>query len=648
MTPEDKSKIDELKKSLYSRTAPDIRVKRHLHFSQPPTDEEPVQTDWQHPKEKSLEEVVLNTQYKEKSSMSFFTKFLIGSIVFFLIAMGIGTFLLLNGSNIISANNIDIVIDGPVTVAGGDPISFTVQVNNKNNIKLETVDMTVAFPSGTVDPSDTSKELKEFRELMSDLTPGSVGQKTVQAVLYGEENSKKEIIINISYRVAGSNAVFHKQKTYEILISSSPLSLKVSAFKEVTAGQEFEFTVTLASNSGEVIKNLLLKASYPFGFTLVSSDVKTEGALGMWKVGDLPPHGQKIIKFKGKLEGQDNELRVFRFVTGAESVKSKGTIGTEYVTAMQEISIKKPFITTTIVFDSEKSGDSYIGSFNNPVHATISWFNNLPTAIIDGEIHIKLSGNAFDKISVTPNDGLYRSADNEIVWNRMTTPGLGSIGAGESGNVSFTFTPRDFSTPQKPVTGPTVSLNVNVSASRISESNVPESVVSSAGRVVHISSQLSLSSLLTRGGIFQNTGPVPPKAEKETTYTVNWVVDNTANTVTAAEVRALLPAYVKWTGKISPAGEDISYDSKSGQVVWRVGNVDTYTSSSARRRQVSFQIDFTPSVAQVGSMPPLVQDTTLTGFDDFTGVQLTSTRPALTTSFSTDPTFKDGDGLVVQ
>ncbi len=643
MTPEDKSKIDELKKSLYSRTAPDIRAKRRLHFRR---EEAPaVSPDWEHPIE-STEEVKLNTSYKNPS-MSFFTKFLTGSVIFFLLAIGMGSYLVFNGSNIISANNIDIIVNGPVTIAGGEPVSFEVQVTNKNNIKLETVDLAVTFPAGSVDAEDRSKELKESRELMEDIVPGGVGQKTVRAVLYGEENTKREIVVDVSYRVAGSNAIFKKKKAYEVLISSSPLSLTASSFQEVTSGQEFEMEVTLTSNSADITRNLILKASYPFGFTLTSTDVKAEGNVSTWKIGDIPSQGKKTIKFKGRLEGQDDEVRVFHFTAGAQSVRTSGVIGTEYIATTKEIAIRKPFISAGLAFDNDTDGDA-IGSFNTPVKATISWFNNLPSSVIDGEVRLKISGNAYDKISIMPGDGYYKSADNEIVWNKITTNSLANIGAGESGNVHFTFIPRDFSTPTKQVTSPSLSFTVNISGKRISESNVPETLTSSAERSIRISSSLNLSSYITRTGPFVNTGPLPPKAETETTYTVNWVVDNTVNTVTGAEVRALLPVYVKWLSKVSPVGEDISYNSNTGEVVWRVGSVDSFTTNTGSRRQVSFQIAFEPSVSHIGQAPPLVQDTTLVGQDDFTGVNLTSTKPALSTRFSTDSGYRDGQDIVVQ
>jgi len=49
----------------------------------------------------------------------------------------------------------------------------------------------------------------------------------------------------------------------------------------------------------------------------------------------------------------------------------------------------------------------------------------------------------------------------------------------------------------------------------------------------------------------------------------------------------------------------------------------------------------------VGTVPTLVNGATLTGTDDFTGVTLTSVQGPLTTSFSTDPAYKEGDETVI-
>ncbi|MEK7213674.1 MAG: hypothetical protein AAB637_00955 [Patescibacteria group bacterium] len=645
MTPDEQSRIEELKKSLYSRSAPDIRTKRRLRFTRQEMD---MNTDWEHKEEWPREDVKLNTQYKD-NSMSFFTKLFIGSIIFFLIALGIGLYLVFNGSNIVSANNIDITIGGPVSVAGGEPVSFDIQVSNKNNIKLETVDLSVDFPSGTTDSEDTTKELKTFRELLNDIEPGGIGQKTIKAVVYGEENSKKEIKVTVEYRVKGSNAIFQKEKTFDLLISSSPLTLLTNSFKEVNSSQEFELSVNMTSNSKEVIKNILLKAVYPFGFTFISSDTKPFSDNTVWKIGDIPPGGKKTIKIKGKLDGQDDETRIFRFITGAQSVRNEKVIGTEYVSSTQEVAIKKPFVSVGLSIEGNSDSQEYIGKFNNPIKVEVLYFNNLQTSVIDGKIHVKLTGTALDKLSVSPDQGVYNSITNEIVWNQITNKELADISAGEGGRVSFNIIPRDLSNSQKTIINPNISIDVNMKGKRNSETNVPENIASSANRRIKISSNLSLSGQVIRStGPFENTGFIPPKAEQPTTYTIVWTVDNTSSTVTDAEVHSSLPPYVKWIGKINPSGEDISYNSVDGQIVWRIGNVDTYAFNSSHRRQVAFQVSLTPSITQVGQIPVLVNQASITAQDDFTLQTLNNSLGQLNTRFSTDQMFKDGDEKVIQ
>src|SRR3989344_727307 len=641
MSQEDKSRIDELNKSLYSRNAPNVRSKRKLRWKEQDTD---VQTDWKHPEE-TLEDVELNKHYKD-NSMSFFTKILIGSIIFFVIALGIGAYLVLNGSNIVSANNVDITINGPVSVAGGEPISLDIEVINQNNITLNTVDLSVDFPIGTTDVENNA-ELKNFHEVIGDISPGGVSKKTLEAVIYGEENLKKEIKVSIEYRVKGSNAIFLKEKTFEVLISSSPITLSVSSFREINSGQEFELALSLNSNSKEVIRNILLKAIYPFGWSYISSDIKPVSDTTTWRIGDMPPGGKKTIKIKGKLEGQDDEVRVFRFLVGAWNPNNEKTIGTEYVSAIQEVSIKKPFMTVAVSLDGNSGATDYVGSFDNPIKVEISYFNNLQTSVLDGEIHVKLSGSAFDKAGVSPDQGLYKSSDNEIVWNSITSGDLRDIGAGEGGRVSFSINPRDQRTALKVITNTDLRVDVSVNGKRNSESNVPESIALSTSRRVKVSSEISLGGQVLRSvGPFPNTGPIPPRAESETTYTITWTVDNTSSSVSGATVESSLPPYVKWLGKTDPSGEDITYNNVDGQIRWNIGNVGTYTAGSSKRKQVSFQVGLTPSITQKDQIPVLVNQSVLTAQDDFTREIIKSNLGTLNTRFSADPAFHDGDEKV--
>lgn len=630
------SKLSKLQKGLYSRSAPDIAHHKAGALSKEAQD---VPTDWVHPEERLTEQPIEYTDDR----MSFFTKFFIGSLVFFILASGIGLFLLFKGANIVSAENIDISVTGPLSVGAGEEFPFDIQVYNKNNITLEVVDMTIEFPGGTVHP-DTGIEYPRFQEILPNIEPGSFAQKTVRTILYGEENSKKTIMIKVDYRIKGSNARYYKEKPYEVLISAAPVSLAVNSYKEIQSNQEMEFNIQVSSNSNQVLKGMLLKVYYPFGFTFTSSDVKPLGDNGTWKLGDLKPQEKKIIKIRGRIEGQDDEERVFRFATGLQSLKDERTIATEFVSSSQSVRIRKPFLSTKLILQGNSDTSDYISQYDAIVPVEVQWYNNLPVAVTDAEIRVKFSGIVFDKNSVEPGEGLFKSADNEIIWNTQTTPELRSIAPGETGNVTFSFTPRS----KGSATNPTMSINVDVKARRIAEQNVPESLTSSAVRTVRIASSAGLSAQIVRStGPFENTGPIPPRAEQQTTYTVVWTIANTSSAISNAEVKAVLPPYVKWVSKVSPTGEDIMYNQKNGEVTWKAGDIPAYTGFGNVRREVAFQISFEPSVNQVGrSLVDLVGETSFSAVDIFTGAKLESTRRELTTRFSNDPQFKGGDEII--
>ena len=649
MPPDEKSSIEDLKRSLYSRTTPEVRTRRKLRFHD---DNSTVQKSWETVAEENPQ-TYFNNSYKnpyKDHSMSFLKKILIGSIIFCVIAVGVGAYFFFNGANLISANNINITINGPVSIPGGAPVSFDIALTNNNSVDLQSVDMAVNFPDGTTDPSDPTQVLKKYTQFIGNLNTSNTVHQTVQAIMFGEENMQKEIQVSLTYSVKGSSAIFTKVKTYDVLINSSPIIVTASSFKEITSGQEFDMKVRVKSNSSQTLKNVLLTASYPFGFVFMSSNLKPYSSDNtVWKIGDIPAGGESDITIHGKLQGEDSDLKSFRFSVGAQDSTNPKNIGTEYMSLQQDITIQKPFVSLGISIDSNTTNTDFVGQFDHTHQVSISWFNNLTVPVTNAVITAHLSGNAYDKNSIAPNGGYFRSATDDIIWNQQTNPELASLAAGGSGNISFSVIPKDLGNGTNQLVNPTIHITANVSGNRTQEAQVPESLTAINSRNIIVSSDISLSGRVVRSvGPFTNTGPIPPKAETETTYTVVWTVDNTSNSVGNAKVTATLPAYVKWLGNVSPSSENISFDSNSGTVSWNIGSLSNYSSGSSRRREVDFQISFLPGVDLVNQTPVLVNQAVLTAQDSFTGAQLQSTQNVLLTSFSTDPAFKFNDGVVGQ
>lgn len=576
-------------------------------------------------------------------------KLLIASVSFFLIAAGISTAVIFGGHNNISSDNIAIEISGPTTVDGGKELTLDVTVSNNNKIDLELADLRVVFPDGTRKADNLGEELKRLTDPIGDLAAGKSVKKQVRAVLFGQQNEKKQILLEVEYRVAGSNAIFTKDKTLDIVVTSSPVNLIVSSLKEVNSKQDLEFTVDLASNSSQILKGVIVRGDYGFGFTYTGADPKPFLGQNVWRIGDLQPGEKRSIRVRGRLEGQDGEDRTFHFSVGIQGAGDPKTMQPEFLSVAQTVSIKKPFVSLDLALDGS-TGQLLAATAGRGVRGEIAWVNNLPTKVRNVKVVAKLGGAVLDKASVKVTDGFYNSTDNTITWDQKTTNIFAEISPGDSGRLAFSFASvaQDIGALDQ-FKNAEISLEVGVQGSRTDGVDASEVLATPVTKKVRFASDLAALSRAVRSiGAFSNTGPIPPKAETQSTYTIIWSLTNTTNSIDAVQAVATIPSYVTWLGNVNPPSENVSFDATTGTVTWSVGEVKSGVGFSSAPRQLQFQVSFVPSVSQVGTSPVLVGDLMVQGTDRYTGTPLQVSRSAVTTRINSDPTYVNGLETVVQ
>jgi hypothetical protein len=97
-----------------------------------------------------------------------------------------------------------------------------------------------------------------------------------------------------------------------------------------------------------------------------------------------------------------------------------------------------------------------------------------------------------------------------------------------------------------------------------------------------------------------------------------------------------------------PEGSALTYDESSRFVVWELGNISATKGVLTTPLEVIFQIVGVPASSHVGLFQPLLDVTRLTGDDVFTGISLSASHAALTTSLTDDPTVGVAGGIVVE
>ncbi len=612
--------IKELQDKLYSRGAQNVEPIREHELSEKNIE---APNDWK--REDAPAPLKPEDFMSSKPKSSFTVIFLIFAIIFFIGAFAFAFYSIKGGGNTVSAQNIDLGISGPVSSGGGEKVSLDIAITNRNKVLLRTTELIIDYPKGTKKAEDLGADLINERIFLGDIKSGETARKTITAVFFGEEKSVADIKFSLEYRIPNSNSIFSKDLIYQMVISSNPISLNVLGPKETVSGQDINFSVEIRSNSTEVIKNVLFQTRYPSGFAFKSATPKPASGETFWQLGDLAPGEKKTVTINGNLVGENEEARVFHFESGIGSSNDR-TIPTLFAGFKQEVAIKKPFVGVSVSING-KSESEVIVPRNSPVNIQLSYINNLPISVRDAEIILNISGLAFDKNAIEVDNGFFQSANNTVLWDRSTLEKLGEVLPGEGGIVSLTLTPKG-----GVIQNPEIVMSANVKGKRVEESGVPEEIISTVTRHIKFESDVSLSvkSLYSESAI-KNTGPVPPKAEVETTYSIMLTVTNGSNDVTDTVVRTTLPSYVRYIGEVYPGSENVLYDEAKKEVSWRAGVVRSGTGTIRASKQVTFKVGIKPSFSQVGDSPDLTGPFTLKGEDRFTNTPISLEKSAVDT-----------------
>ena len=622
-SPEDKEKIGRLREAMYSRTLADklkARDRRSLDETREIVGDDFVK------KEGSLAPSMVAPRNLSIVRRTL-TWILIAAVIFFLAAMGFFAYYFTFGSGAATASpsNIDITVAGPPQIQSGGVTQFEVAVTNRNNVPLELADLVVTFPSGTRSSSDFTTDEPTLRETLGTIAPGETRQGEISAVLSGVAGQGSDVKVELEYRLSGSSAIFVASTDYSIVFGTSPLSISVAGNSQTISGQPIELDVTVTSNAPAPISDVLFSAAYPFGFTL-SSAIPSPLSAGRWNLGEIDAGASKTITILGTEVGNPGDSRSFQFTAGTSNATSSKTISTTLSSETYAVAIAQSFLGLHLTVNNAST--SVTVSPGESVAVSINYTNNLPDPIENAVIVAALSGTQIDGSTIVSQDGFFRSGDNSMIWDKTTESALGEIAPGESGVLKFTFTAPSGGTLDNG--NPHIVISLSAAGQRVSESGVPQNLQAAVSQTIGIASDLDLAAQgLYYGNPFGSSGPIPPKADTETTYGLVLTVTNTTSDITDAAIEGSLPPSVRYLQRWFPAsatlyfrgdGRDIpAGDPCQGYTedfCWSIGEIKPGTGFDGQSAlQGGIAIGFTPSDSQIGSQPAILQNVKLLGID---------------------------------
>lgn len=634
MISDDDSHLRKLERGLYTGdgTLPQSRHVLHAKKFDAPD-------DWGTPLENPSFTPMSN---KPTTPSSFFKKLFLGSLGILVIALIFFTISFLTGGNTISSKNVELTITAKTFVDGGEDLPVTVTIVNKNKLALELATLTLQYPEGN---PQNPNAIGTISHDIGTMAAGETRNESFDIKLYGQQNSIQNLTAHMQFDVAGSNAVYTNDNQFAVTIRTSPVLLTLNAPASVTPNQEIPLAFSIVGNGTATLANTALIVQYPNGFTFTHADPAPSFQQNVWYLGDLPPGTNRTITVYGKFSGAINSSQSVSASVGAQNANNQSVLDTVYNDVAQVIPLAQSFLATQIMINGKSDAQVAVNA-TSPIQVTIPYQNTLGTTISNAEIHVHLAGSAYDSSSVQPLNGYFNSGANEIDWTSQQVPGLANLAPGASDQLSFSITPKQFGSGSR-VSNPVINLSVDILG--YTTGGVKQTVLSVNQKTIALNSDISLlSSTLHYAGGISNTGPMPAKSNKETTYTLVWQVTNSRNKVSGVTVTTTLPTNVTWKNNIIPASQssNVTYNAVTRTLQWVVGDVAAANGSSPAVQNVSMQVGITPSTTQSGAIADLTGPITVTGHDTFTNQDLTITHRQNTTQLLNDTSTVGGDGVV--
>lgn len=570
---------------------------------------------------------LIHARSKYKLPTSLFKKIFFSVLTFFIITVFIAGVSLYEGKKAVSEDLIAMEVLGQPFVDGGEELELQIRVQNFNEQALQLPDLVVSYPKD----SSIDAERVFLRRSLPDMQPQNQLTEEFDLVLFGQEGDLRNIDATLEYRIEGSSSIFVKEVGHEVIIRSTPTQVIVSAPTTVVRNQELTFEVDVSSNSNTPITNTLLKINYPRGFEFLRSNVAPDFNMNSWYFDNITNEDQKI-EVVGRLAALEGQGQSFNVEYGKQNQFNKNQFETVFNAVTHTVDIQRSFIETLLTVNNSAEPISYVRG-GGDIDVELKYENTLDESLQNVVLEIDLDGELYDPNEVRAQGGFYDSGRGLIVYDKTTSEEFGLLEPGGSLEVGFKLVAKDLVTAQRILTNPEAVMTVNVRATEGNGNN--REALAVASHTVQANSDLSLvSKTQYYDGVFKNDGPVPPRINIPTTYTLVFQVLNSSNEVENAKLRTTLPPYVDWLNTVAPSIErnNVSFNTVTRELTWNIGELEAGIGvGSQAPKQLSVQVQVTPSINQVGETADLTGEIILSGTDLFTNTNLSYKKIPFTT-----------------
>ncbi|MEI7749719.1 MAG: hypothetical protein WCJ25_01815 [Candidatus Moraniibacteriota bacterium] len=513
-------------------------------------------------------------------------------------------------SSLFANERVTATIAGPTDVASSETVTYSVHWSNNNILGAKDVEVDVTFPGEFRPdvPAGITVSGSTITAKVGDVKGHSSGDLKFSGKFYGSRGSLIYFDTIARFTPDGISGRYETPSRFGVTIVSSPLSFDLIAPQETASGNEAEYVISYKNGGDVAFQNLRLKLTYPDGFQFTWSDPALSDKGSIWTIGTLAPNAGGEIHVKGILTGTNNQSKKMRADIGI--LQGDGTfLGYDGKEQSTRIVVSPLSITQKV---NDKTDLSV--SPGEMLSYQIDYVNSGDIGLRDVIITMDVNANLLDMTQLSlDGKGSYDAQKGVITWKAADSPGLARLEPRQGGLIRFNVPVRtDIGTGK----GIVIRTTAKIDSPDIPFSSPSSKVIASNALDVRIGAGATLEALMAyNDSVFPGYGPLPPKVGQETGYAIKLRVTNFLNDLSGVKVTATIPTGVRYAGKKSPDSEAVSYNDRTGQLVWDIGTIQ---GGGKTTRELVIQVALIPGPNLVNRQPALLQDAVLDGTDTFT------------------------------
>ncbi|MDD5043046.1 MAG: hypothetical protein PHD51_00035 [Patescibacteria group bacterium] len=520
---------------------------------------------------------------------------------------------------------------GNEKIISGDEAALKIDYLNNSKDLLKDVYLTVDFPEYfKVTNYSESFDPRSHIFNVGDLPPGANGSFQIAGRLYGGTDKPDKVEGVLTYSVGARQGSQAFQAEY--LVEGSKVGAELSAPEAAIKNQFFNFNVSYYNNTPDKAEQILIVPEGGANFRLGKANSFYDENLGGWVIKGLEPGGVGEMAAEGAFFtdkiSETLRLKTYLFFGNQKLLQAGG-----------KTDIK--IIDSGLVFGIEGMGISEAVNLGEKIDYRINFLNKGKYNFRNVIITAVLESEFFDLSSA--EGGLVK--DGAIIFDYNSYPELALLKPARAGELNFSVKLRNDVPAGEIFKGEALIKNY-LMAEYILEDDIDRPAKEKSPifeKKVNTDLRLdSFARYFSASGDQLGRGPVPPKVGATTKYWIFLYPLNNLSDATDVVISAVLPSNVELTGRSLPM-DLIEFNTATRELRWNVGKVNRYSGESGKG--VSFEVSLIPEESQAGKVAELLKDIKISGQDSFTGQELFSVFPDITTELSRDLRAK-GEGVV--